>query len=599
MRLKGYFFMILATFLLLSNAKAQDAEQLALDYLKQADIIYKRQKEAIEVAKELYIKAAETDPSNVYANWMAGKLYTETIDKDRSTDYFIQVKALNPKYRFDIDYHIGRGYHYGLDFEKALEYYTSYKKKYLAQSNYRGKDKTILKRVERRMLECRNGQKIIQQPTQYSIEIVKGDINSPWPDYAPVLNESQDVMLFTSRRLEGNTSEDVDEDNFYFEDIFISRKQGDTWSKAENIGPPINTVYHEASISLSSDGNRLYIYKDSGGGDIYYSDYDGAAWSKPKFLTDKINSSSYSEGSVSETSSPDVIFYTSNRPGGTGGYDIYMCIKDKRGKWYKSKSIGDAINTKFNEDSPFLAHDGKTLYFSSEGHLGYGGFDIFKSVYDSLTETWSKPENLGYPVNTPDDEIYFNASKDGRSGYFASVREGGVGFTDIFKIKYHGAGGPLGKDIIMAQIQARNATATTNGAETASPAAAEIVDAGSTKFEAHETQLMAMAHRIFFNNAQSAIQGKHQAELDSIITMLNKYEVLNIDIAGFASSDGNPRYNLELSQKRAIIVLNYFVEKGIDESRIVARGFGSIKGPEGLTEESRRAEVRIISESRE
>jgi outer membrane protein OmpA-like peptidoglycan-associated protein len=572
-----------------------DPVALANVYLEQADQIYKQQKEAIEIAKELYIQAADLDPTNLRANWMAGSLYLETINKDQALPYLLRILEQKPGYRFDLLYHIGRAYHYGLDFDNALSYYERYKKKVLGDRSYRGTDRVMPQVVSRRILECNNGKDIINRPSQYSIVPIGEEINSVWPDYAPVLNYNGDVMIFTSRRQEDNTSPDVDKDNFYFEDVFISKKSGGKWSPAKNIGPPINTEYHDANIALSPDGNRLYLYKDTGAGDIYFSDFDGQSWSEPEFLTNKINSTIYSENSIAETSSPDMVFYTSSRPGSEGGIDIYYCIKDDKGKdWYKSKSLGPVINTPGDEDSPFLAYDGKTLYFSSTGHKGYGGYDIFKSVYDSLSGEWSIPENLGYPVNTPDDEISFNISPDQRTGYYASVREGGLGFSDIFMVKYHGDNLDQ-KALIAANYSKSGSPESNSGTATNSGAEKVALNDNEPEYDEHEIKLMDETHRIFFNNDQSAIGDKHKAELDSIVQMIYKYSFLNIDIAGYASKDGNPRYNLELSNKRALIVLNYLVDQGVDESRIVARGFGSITDEEGDAEEHRRADVRIVS----
>ena len=561
-----------------------DPAALAEVYLEQADQIYRQQKEAIEIAKELYVQAADLDPSNIRANWMAGQLYLETINKDQALPYLLRVKDLKPSYRFDLLYQIGRAYHYGFEFDSALFFYERYKKKVLSDRSYRGKDRVPPQTVNRRIEECNNGKQIINVPSKYSIEPIGEEINSPWPDYAPVLNKNGDVMIFTSRRQDGNTSPDVDKDNFYFEDVFISRRQGDRWSVAENIGPPINTRYHDANIAMSADGTRLYLYKDTGMGDVYYSDFVDGKWTDPKFLTDKVNSSTYSENSVSETANPEVLFYTSSRPGGEGGIDIYYVVQDGKGNWYKSKSLGPVINTKGDEDSPFLAYDGKTLYFSSTGHKGYGGYDIFRSVYDSLSGEWSEPENLGYPVNTPDDEISLHMSPDQRTGYYASVREGGLGFSDIFMIKYHGDKKHRPKELIKAEED-----------EMMEHIIAEEQGEEEKEYEDYELKMMDHVHPIFFNADQSSIKEEHQAELDSIIQLLDKYDVLSVDIAGYASKDGNPRYNLELSNKRALIVLNYLVGKGLSEERIIAQGFGSIGEAGDDPEKYRRADVRIVT----
>jgi len=584
---KRRVILLFGAFLLNFNAYSQgDPAALANEYLDQANQIYSQQKEAIEIAKELFVQAADLDTTNLEANWMAGKLYLETINKDYALKHLLRIERQSPRFRFDLPYHIGRAYHYGLDFDKALEHYEQYKRRVLSRSSYRGKDRISLSKTNRRILECNNAKDIIDRPAQYSINPLNDGVNSQWPDYAPVINREETIMIFTSRRQEGNLSNDVDQDNFYFEDVFISRRNSDgTWGQAENIGPPINTEYHDANIALSNDGNRLYLYKDTNMGDIFYSDYDGQSWSEPKYLSNRINSSIYSENSVSETSSSDVIIYTSDRPGGEGGVDIYYCVKDRDGNWYKSKSLGPVINTKYDDDSPFLAADGKTLYFSSSGHKGYGGYDIFRSVYDSARQEWSEPENLGYPVNTPDDEIYFQISKDGRRGYFASVREGGVGFTDIFQVRYHGS---KGKQPVILLTDEQHSDLSEEEEEA-------IVQQEKAEFTEDELRLMDHTHRIYFSTDQSHIKEDHAAELDSIVQLLNKHQVLNIDIAGFASSDGNPRYNLDLSHKRALIVLDFFLEAGIEEDRIVARGYGSID-EDSTPEEQRRADVRIVSQ---
>ncbi|MFT6035940.1 MAG: tetratricopeptide (TPR) repeat protein, partial [Marivirga sp.] len=252
---------------------AQDAE-LSKIYMEQADQVYAEAKDAIEIAKEIYIQSVQADTNNVRANFMAGMLYLETVNRDYCTAYFERVKRLNPIYRFNIDYLLGRGYQYGLDFEKALKYFQAYRKRLLANKGYRGADRTGISLVNERIQECSNGMEIIDMPTLYTIENVGESINSRWPDYAPVLNDEETTMIFTSRRQEGNTNENVDSDNFYFEDIYISRRDGITWQEAKNIGQNINSLYHDSNLYLTRDGKTLYIYSDEGNGDIFYSNED-------------------------------------------------------------------------------------------------------------------------------------------------------------------------------------------------------------------------------------------------------------------------------------------------------------------------------------
>ena len=539
----------------------EPSAELARQFLEQADEIYNNQREAILIARDLYVQAAENDPTNVRAHWMAGFLYIETINKDEALKYFEQVKALDPNYRFDIDYQIGLAYQYGFEFDKAVEHFQLYHDKYYERSKYRGKDKTRISTVKRKIEECKNAKLIVNRPAQYSLVNLGASINSEWPDYAPIINADETVMIFTSRRQDGNTSSDVDEDNFYFEDVFISRKEGGSWGPAQNIGAPINTEYHDSSISLSKDGNRLYIYKDTGGGDIHYCDYENGKWSKPKYLSSKINSSTYGEHSITESPNGDILIYSSGRPGGEGGTDLHMITKNSSGDWYKTYSLGPVINTKGDEDSPFLDYDGKTLYFSSNGHKGYGGFDIFKSVYDSLEGKWSEPENLGYPVNTPDNELYFHPTKDGRRSYFASVREDGIGFSDIFMVKYHGD--RLGPENSQQHITIQDLIAQNELDDSEEVQQSENKTSTKATFKEREVELMSMIHPIFFDASQSHIQDKHQTELNEIIDMMATHLNLEIDIAGYASMDGNPKYNLDLSHKRAMIVYDFLVENAL------------------------------------
>ncbi|MDQ3394172.1 MAG: OmpA family protein [Bacteroidota bacterium] len=412
---------------------AQSDQEVARDLVAIADEIFNVTKAYID-ARDQYAQAADLDPTNIRANYMAGKLYLETINKERATKYYLQVLNLDPSYRFDILYLIGRGYQYGNDFENALEYYERYLNKLDKEVNYRGQDKIPHKEVERRIFECRNGIEFRANPSHVSIVNVGRDVNSEWDDFAPVLNEDETLMIFTTKRKDGNLNEDVDLDNFAFEDIFSSTKTGGKWNKAQNLGPTVNTKFHDSNLALSRDGKTLYLYKDDNGGDIYFSNQlANGTWSKPQALSESINSS-FAELSISISPDNNTMFFSSNRPGGYGGIDIFMCTKDDRGKWGKSVNLGPNINTEYDEESPFIDYDGKTLYFSSKGRKGMGQYDIFKSVYDSAERTWSEPLNLGFPINTPDDDVFFVSTKDGKRGYYASVREDGMGYLDIYMV---------------------------------------------------------------------------------------------------------------------------------------------------------------------
>ncbi len=426
----------LAAFIIFSSSFAQqtqDKEQSKL-YMEQAELIMEVTK-AMDDAREIWITAADFDTTNIKANFEAGHFHLETIGKDLATKYFLRISRQDPDYRFDLDFWIGRSYQYGLEFDKALVYYNQYRNKVVSKPNYQGRDKIELKEVERKILECNNGKEFVANPKNFSIINLGREINSEFEDYAPVLNENEDEIVFTTRRRDGNLNENVYDDNKPYEDVFMASKSGGKWSRAKNIGITVNTKFNNSNAALSADGKTLYLYNDEGNGDIYISERQAdGTWGIPEALPGLINSS-FREESVSVTKDGDVLYFSSERPGGFGGSDIYVCTKDSNGEWAKVKNLGTKINTEFNDDNPFIDYDSKTLYFSSRGRKGMGGYDVFKAtLLNQDKNEWSEPENLGYPINTPDDDIQFVSTKDGQRAYYASVREDGMGYQDIYMI---------------------------------------------------------------------------------------------------------------------------------------------------------------------
>ncbi|MFM9838266.1 MAG: OmpA family protein [Cyclobacteriaceae bacterium] len=413
-------------------AQQQDKE-LSKEYMLQADLILEATK-AEDDARDQMVVAANYDTTNIKANFEAGHLHLITINKDLAIKFFLRIYRQDPEYNFALTYWIGKGYQYGLDFDNAIRFYTEYKNKLTKKPGYQGKDKVDMKEVDRRLEECKNGKEFIAAPKPFSIINIGREINSDSEDYAPVLTADESELVFTTRRRDGNTYENVADDNKPYEDIFYSKRSGDKWAKAQNIGP-INIKFSESSLAFSPDGKTLFVYKDEGNGDIYFTERkDDGTWGTLEALPGIINST-FRESSVSITKDEDVLYFASERPGGFGGSDIYVCYKDSKGEWSRVKNLGPSINTEYDEDGPFIDYDAKTLYFSSKGRKGMGGFDIFKSnLLDKEKNEWSDPENMGYPINSPDDDVFFTGTKDGKHWYYSSVREDGLGYTDIYTI---------------------------------------------------------------------------------------------------------------------------------------------------------------------
>lgn len=421
------------TSLSVSVFSQQDPKQTARDYMQVAEEMITGT-QALDDARGLMILAADLDTTFLKANYEAGYLHLLTINKELGVKYFLRVYRQNPNYRFDLEYWIGKSYQFGLDFDNALKFYSLYKEKLASKPSYQGKDKVSVEVVDRNIIECNNGKVLVASPGNFSIVNIGREINSEFEDYGPVLNEKEDEIIFTTRRRDGNINPNVAEDNKPFEDIFSASKNNGTWSYATNIGDRINTPYHDSNLALSADGKTLYILKDEGGGDIYQcNQLANGSWGAPVPLPGIINSS-FEEKSLSISKDEKTLYFSSNRPGGLGGTDLYLATKDTQGQWANVKNLGPKINTEFDEEGPFIDYDLVTLYFSSKGHQGMGSYDIFKVSFNPQKNEWSEPENLGYPINTPDDDIFYITSSDGKRAYYSSVREDGLGYTDIYLI---------------------------------------------------------------------------------------------------------------------------------------------------------------------
>jgi len=412
-------------------AQEQDKEQ-SKAYMEQAQLMIDAGSIALEEIRDVMIQAAEFDTTSIEANFEAGHLFLQTISQELAVKYFMRVYRQKPSFKYDLEYWIGQSYQYGKRFDNAIDYYTRYRNK--ASKGAPPADAVQLQDADRRVEECKNGKEFMAAPQNFSIINIGKEVNSEYEDYAPVVNEDETELVFTTRRKDGNMNENVFSDNKPWEDIFISTKVDGKWTAAKNIGAPVTTVTHESTTGLSRDGNTLLIYKDENGGDIYITTRDKTGiWSPPAPMQG-INST-YTEPSASLSADGSTVYFASDRPGGLGGIDIYKATKDNRGQWTQVKNLGPGINTTYDEDGPFIDYQGTTLYFSSKGRKTMGGYDIFKSTLTNAKDNkWSEPENLGYPINTPGDDVFFVGTKDGKRGYYSSVREDGMGYSDIYRV---------------------------------------------------------------------------------------------------------------------------------------------------------------------
>jgi len=434
---KVFLILILANFQLsVFNSFGQDE-----DYLKKifpvADEHLKNGK--IDLALKNFLELEKLYPDNAHVKYKIGMCYFSTTNrKSLAIPYFKAAsKDISKEYAEgnykqqqappDAIYKLARTYHLEFKVDSAI---TQYKKFRPLVPEY---EVDLLKDIDRQIKMCDNAREIFKSPVTFSIQNLGKKVNSAFDDYSAVTDASETMLIFTSRR-QGTTGNLKADDDKYFEDIYVSVKnEKGEWSAPNNIGPNINTDGHDACISLSADGQQLYIYRDDwGDGNIYVSTLQNDVWSEAVLLGSDINSKAW-ETHASVSPDGQLLFFTSNRNGGKGGLDIYFCKKLPNGEWGLAQSLGDAVNTEYDEDAPFMHPDGKTLFFSSKGHTSIGGFDIFFSVLQEDGK-WTQPRNIGYPTNTADDEVFFVASPDGKRAYYSSSKDSGFGEKDIYLI---------------------------------------------------------------------------------------------------------------------------------------------------------------------
>ena len=383
----------------------------------------------------IYREMLKEFTNDAIVNYRIGECYLDLKEWQLAVEYIQNAKNINEKVAPELNYKLGEALHRNNQLDKSEATLTAYKTGL--------KKKNPLYNVDKLLAEVSYAKKLMLAPVKVEILNLGKNINSRGGDYAPSLTADGQTLIFTSRRADTKGGAvDKAGDYKYFEDIYITKFDSITndWTKALPIEGKLNTEGHDASLSISPDGNQIYIYRNDGTvyiGDIFVSKKRRSGiWGEPTALDKQINSS-YFESSASLSADGNKLYFVSERQGkkygAIGKGDIYVVEKITKSTWGEPRNLGSVINTPEDEISVYIHPDGKTLFFSSKGHLSMGGYDIFSSRLQ-LDGTWSAPENLGYPVNTIDDDVHFVLNMDGKIGYYSTIREDGLGERDIYKI---------------------------------------------------------------------------------------------------------------------------------------------------------------------
>lgn len=428
MPIKSLFILLFLWFLLGFNTYAQKYQASGDEKIAKKFFLLGDYYTALQEYEYLYA----LDSGNQDLWYPLAVCYVNTnINKAKSIPLFEKV-IINKDYDIEALYLLGKALHLSSRFDDALYYYEKFKE--LIKNN----DKNYIP-VTRMIETCENAAELVKKPVNVSVENVGAKINSPFPDYSPFVNKNETLLFFTSKK-PGNTGGMIDYDGYYTADIFYTESKYGVWLKPKKMTAIINTPMVEEIAGMSADINCIFIFADNlmTEAQTLVSFRKGKNFVELKPLGTNVSPTNANANAVCITPDKKTIIFSSFREGGSGGSDLYLSKILPSGQWGPAENLGKTINTQYDEDYPNLSPDGKSLYFASIGHNSMGGFDIFKSEWNTETNTFSEPQNMGYPVNTADDNTSISFTNSGRYAYVSDYRpEDSYGNLDIYRIVFN------------------------------------------------------------------------------------------------------------------------------------------------------------------
>lgn len=767
MRIRA-IYIILLLLLVSVTSRGQSAKKIIAEAERYYGI------KAYDEALPRFLEAVNAGEKDPFVHYKTGVCYlksSQTNERVKAIPFLEYAIKNGSGFPNSVYFDLGDLYLKDENLEKAIETFSRFKELTKA-------DKTSQIRVEQSLNACQTAITFMSVPRNMTVHNFGSIINTSYTEYNPVVSADESVMAFTALR--PNTGKTRSGDKF-IEEIYISYNNSGAWSEPKII--PIASEYNVGTAGISADGQKMLIFMGtiSDPGSLFQISRSGEGWTKPALIASSINTPKFLESTASITPDGKTIYFASDKTGGQGGLDIYKTTLQSNGSWSTPMNLGPGINTKANEDAPFIHPDQKTLFFTSDGNNSMGGRDIFTTRL--LNDKWKTPENMGYPVNTTANDNYFTLIADGTRAYFSSDRKGGLGGQDIYyldmpaetsnipltmikgKILNAETGKPIPTkiylidnqtnkkldfvydpdpqtgnylvilppaknydmviesegflpytlninipnqdyfyelyqmislktikqfDVVVGQeVQIKNAFYDTDQdvkADLRKSHEAKLVQTGNvdvydmmldlmaagdkeginylvgliehedpvdavnfddaqnskievasrtyyydesdeSKFEQKnvggkvifslpamqvteeakkqreqpvkkaivaDKTLLSKSARIYFDAGKSDLKDQFKSDLDNLLTVLDKNPDLGIEISGFASAEGTEELNRDISNKRAISVLDYINHRGIVRRRIVAKGYGATKDQTASKEEGRRVELRIV-----
>jgi tetratricopeptide (TPR) repeat protein len=608
--------------------------------------IYDEGKESYEnldyrTAEQEFKEALKYDDKFFEAYMMLGELYTN-LNRffEAASNYQSAVKIDSNAYR-PIYFRLANAELLTGDYINALKHYKTYLRN---KGNSEKNRLSALKNIP----NCEFAIEALKKPVPFEMINAGYGINTTDDEYWPSITADGQTLMFTRQSYSHDNQLPFASTQ---EDFYISSKSSGIWQKALNAGEPLNTRANEGPQTLSSNGEYMYFTAcDRPGGlgscDLYFSAYHNGIWSIPYNLKWPVNTTSW-ESTPSISADGNTLYFSSNRPGGLGGKDIWYSKMKSDGTWANPVNMGKIINTEGNEMSPFIHFDGKTLYFASDGRPGMGGYDIYMSRMKD-DSTWSEPKNLGYPINTYNDEMGLVIDATGKTAYLSSKRDNGNG-KDIFyftldesiqpdpvsylkgKVSDKETGKLLKADYELINLSTNNVTVRNMTDDAGNflvclpsgynyginvSKAGYLFYSENFMFEGKHTVMEPLIKRIvlsrvkvgekmllanvFYEFDSWELKKESMQELNNLADLLFSNKEISVEIGGYTDATGTDEYNLSLSEKRALSVVNYLISKGVSSGRLKYKGYGNtFPIGDNITSEgrklNRRTEVKIIA----
>ncbi len=640
--LKKSPFIFLIIVLLSTTLFSQNKNDKKIDKLSTKTMKYIKNQEYDKAEKSIR-QIFLIDSGYAKAYIYLGDLYSLKLQAKKSADAYNKAISLYKKPKSML-------YFLAAEEEMKCSRYEAAKRNYELYLSGFSSTAPLLKEVNRQLINCEFSIEASKNPMKFYPINMGENINSEWDEYLPTLTADETEFIFTVRRPR-------DENTICAlcateEDFYSSLKENGVWQPRQPLGPPINTNYNEGAQSISPDGRYLFYTlcnTDFGYGscDLYWAKRIGDRWGRSRNFGSPVNTKFWES---QPTIAPDgkTIYFASNRPGGEGGIDIWKTEMIEEGVFSEPVNLGPPINTPDDETAPFIHADGRTLYFASNGHPGFGGRDIFFSTL-SFDGEWQVPINLGTPINTPDDEINIVINAVGTIGYFSSDREGGFGGQDLYYFELDERIRPTPVTYIKGMVQDATSlspletkielidldnnqilTSTTSDPVTGEFLACILTGANvmmnvshphypfysenfqiskvHSEIEPYEKNILLrrpdigttfVLRNIFFDFDKSDLLSASYVELNNLIHYLKSNKTIIIEIGGHTDNKGTVAYNDKLSLERAEAVYNYLLSKDISKERLSYKGYGeafpiaSNDNEEGRAK-NRRTEFKII-----